>query len=461
MKKIIPAIAIMLSSLFLTNCEKDPELVTYPESYPVFEQVQVSESEITYNDSISLSVKLSDDPTPLSTLSVQVVLNNEVIVSETIRTKGNESEVNRRYKIPFTAGAEDNAQVKVYLTSVNVDGFTTDTIVSTTTVRRPVINQLYIVPESGTTFKLALIDSANLIFRATGLNYGPNITYRLATKIDKFSKVDWSGLVFGQAEDGINLIRQNGEPITFSDPALVGITQIVFDAVNLTSAITGKPLEPVTELDIQADLNPMVMAGRDFRGGNVYFGEGVEVTFTSLTNLANSLPPDYFEITGDNTATFLGKTAIYKAYFYIDGSYLYVEPQPDVIYPEALWVCGTGLGRPSAPYEITTSWNWNTPFDYVPCRLVSEGVYQFTAYMKNTDDGAGFGTLDFKFFFKRGWWDAAHEINASEYTVTPPLYGLWVAGKYGNVNGMTTPFEGVYRVTLNQNDKTLTVVEIN
>ena len=50
--------------------------------------------------------------------------------------------------------------------------------------------------------------------------------------------------------------------------------------------------------------------------------KGVEVTFTGLTDLQKSLPPDYFEITGANTASFLGKNAIYKAYYYIDGDYL-------------------------------------------------------------------------------------------------------------------------------------------
>jgi hypothetical protein len=320
---------------------------------------------------------------------------------------------------------------------------------------------LWVVPTTGKSYKLTLSDSVNLIYHGTGMTYGNSVACRLATKVDKFNKVDWSGIVFGKSGEGIGVIDQSGDPITLSDPTLVGISEITFDAMQFTASVSGKVLEPVTTLDINNDLFPLVMASKNFMGGNVFFGEGVEVTFTGLTDLVKSLPPDYFEITGANTAIFLGKDAIYKAYYYIDGEYLYVEPQPDVIYPEALWVCGTGMGRPSAPYELTTSWNWNSPFDYAPCRLISPGIYQFTVYLKNTDDGAGYGTCDFKFFFKRGWWDAAHEINASLYTVSAPLYGLWVEGKYGNVNGMTTPFEGVYKITLDQNAMTLTSVKIN
>jgi hypothetical protein len=452
-----------MAALSLVQCEKDPELVTYPESHPVFDLARVVESTVTYGDSISLDVTLSDEITPLSTLEIQVVLNNEAILVESIRTRDNTSEIHRRYKVPFGPGMSDNVPLKVYLTSINVDGFTTDMIINTTTVQRPVINELWIVPETGTSFKLTLTDPVNLIYHAEGLTFGPEVSYYLATKVNKFFKVDWTGLVFGKIGDGIGLLGPGDlqVPITDSDPTLIGISKFTFDAFNLTTEVDGRLLEPVTTLDINVDLNPMVMASKNFLGNNVFFGKDIEITFTGLTNLANSLPPDYFEVTGANTARFLGNTAIYKASYYIDGNYLYVEPQPDVIHPEALWVCGMGLGRPSTPYEITTSWNWNSPFDYIPCRLVSDGVYQFTAYMVNTDDLNGYGTLDFKYFFKRGWWDEFHEINASEYTVSEPLFGLWVEGKYGNVNGGTTPFTGVYQVTLDENAKTITSVKIN
>jgi hypothetical protein len=461
MKNSIKVILVAVATIWLISCKNEDQLVTYPKSFPTIEVAQVEQTTITYGDSISLTVTISDD-TPLSTLEVQVVVNNEVVTSESIRTKGKSSTINRRYYIPFVANRPDNEPVKVYLSSINVDGWTTDTIINTTVARRPEMDQIWLVPTVGKSYKLNLIDSANLIYYVEGMSYGTTLTYRLATKVDKFFKVDFSGLVFGKVGDGIGLIDESGDPITTTDETLVGISKFTFDALKFTVEVGGKLLEPVTTLDINVDLTPMVMASKNFLGGNVYFGEGLEVTFTGLTNLANSLPPDYFEVTGENTATFLGPTAIYKAYYYIDGVYLYVEPQPDVIYPEALWVCGTGFGRPSSPYETTSSWNWNTPFDYAPCRLVSTGVYQLTIYGKNTDDEAdGFGSLDFKFFFKRGWWDAAHEIDASTYTITPPFFGRTDTGNIGNVNAGGTSFEGVYRITLDQNAQTIMLVKIN
>jgi len=461
MKNITKILLFALTSAYMVSCQKDEHLVTYPESYPVFDQAEVAESTITYGDSITVYVSVSDKGTPLSTLEVQVVLNNELLTTESIRTKGNSAEIMRRYGVPFVANRPDNASLKVYLSSINVDGYTTDTILNTTTAMRPEIKELWIVPTVGKTYKLNLTDTANLIYFGDGLTYGPTVTYRLATKLDKFSKVDFSGLVFGKVGDGIGVVGPSGEPITDSDPTLVGISEFTFDALKFTTHVGGKLLEPVTTLDINVDLVPMVMAGKDFLGGNVFFGEGVEVTFTGLTDLHKSLPPDYFEITGTNTATFLGRNAIYKAYYYKDGDYLYVEPQPDVIFPDALWVCGTGFGRPSSPYEVTSSWNWNTPFDYAPARLVSDGVYQVTIYGKNTDNGVGFGTLDFKFFYKRGWWDAAHEIDAAQYTLTPPFFGRTDTGNKGNVNAGTGTLEGVFKVTLDMNAKTINIETIN
>jgi hypothetical protein len=461
MKKITKIFLFALASAYMVSCQKDEHLVTYPESFPVFDQAEVAESTITYGDSITVSVGISDKGTPLSTLEVQVVLNNELLTTESIRTKGNSAEVTRRYGVPFVANRPDNASVKVYLSSINVDGYTTDTILKTTTAMRPEIKELWIVPTVGKTYKLSLADTANLVYFGNGLTYGPTVTYRLATKLDKFSKVDWSGLVFGKVGDGIGVIDQRGDPITDSDPTLVGISEITFDALKFTSHVGGKLLEPVTTLDVNTELTPVVMAGKDFLEGNIYFGEGVEVTFTGLADLHKSLPPDYFEITGANTATFQGKDAIYKAYYYKDGEYLYVEPQPDVIFPDALWICGTGFGRPSAPYEVTSSWNWNSPFDYAPAMLVSDGVYQVTIYGLNTDGGFGFGTLDFKFFYKRGWWDAAHEIDAADYAVTAPFFGRTDVGNTGNINAGTTPLEGIFKVTLDMNAKTINIETIN
>ena len=191
---------------------------------------------------------------------------------------------------------------------------------------------------SGATAKLELVNADSLIYQATGLSYNTSFSYKLATKLDKFKRIDWSGMVFGKVGDGIGLIDQTGESINATDGTLVGISKFAFDALHFTSKVGGKLLEPVTTLDVIADLPPnppSLINNTDFRGGNVYFGENVEVTFSGITtdDLANNISPDYFEVTGANKAKFLGKTGLYKAYYLTTANYLYIEPQPETFIP--------------------------------------------------------------------------------------------------------------------------------
>ncbi len=466
MKNTIKYILLICISFGFWACSNEDIVVRYPSSTPTIEIATVSESVITYGDSIHLHVDVSDKVAPLSTLAVKVVVNNEVVTSELIRTKGNQASIKRTYGIPFVANRPDNEPVKIYLTSTNVSGIEKDLIVSTTIAKRPPITDLYIVPNfgQGVSAQLILTDAANYIYKVTGLDFSTSFNYKLATKLDKFKRIDWTGMVFGLVDVGtgkIGLIDQTGSSINATDGTLVGISEFTFDALKFTAKVGGKLLEPATTLDINLDLPALVMSARNFRGGNVYFGENVEVTFSGIsTDLANSLSPDYFQKTGTNTAKFLGKTGLYKAYFLIEANYMYIEQQPEALYPEALWICGTGFGRPSAPYMTTSSWNWNSPLDYIACRLVSPGIYQATMYCKNTPNtGTGkYGRLDFKFFHKRGWWDG-HEEWASKYTVSPPFLGP--AETNGNVNVLSAAVvEGVYRITLNQNNMTINAVKI-
>ena len=458
----------MAVASFIWSCKNEDVRVTYPASTPSIDTSKVKETLITYGDSISLHVALSDKVAPLSTAKIKIVVNNEVVISETVRTFGNRFAFDRKYKIPFAPKRPDNADVKVYLTSTNVEGFSKDTIFSTTKAKRPVLPEMWYFADGAKGLKMTLTDPVNYIYKLSGQLYGTTINFKIGSKaktVFGFKRLDWSGLVFGKGSSGFGLVDSiNGESLAITDATLTGISEVTFDAYNFTVSVDGKKLTPVTTLDITADLvaNPSSLGSpTDYRGANVYFGEGVEVTFTGVTNLTNNLTPDYFEVTGATTAKFLGKTGSYKAYFHTPSGYLYVEPQPTAIYPDVVWVCGSGFGRPQTPYSITTSpWNWNEPTQYAPARLLSPGVYQVTMYCKNepNTDGNIYGKCDFKFFHKRGWWDD-HELWVDTYTLTPPFLGP--AGVKGNVKlPNDAVVDGVYRFTVNENTKTFTAVKL-
>jgi len=468
MKNSIKLLLLICVSAAFVACTNEDIIVKYAASTPKIDTAVVAESQITYGDSIHLTLGVSDKVAPLSTLLIRVVVNNEVVVSETVRTKGNQTSLKRTYGVPFVANRPNNEPVKVYLTETNVSGTVKDSIVSTTIAKRPPYTDLWMVPDNGKGIKMTLIDPVNQIYHISGLTYGTTVSFRIASKVKTgFNKEDYTGLVWGKNGDGMGIIAATGSSFSITDATLVGISEITFDALKFKATVGGKLLEPVTTLDINADLpaDPTTISGvTGFRGGNVYFGENVEVTFTGITgSLANSISPDYFQVTGTNTAKFLGKTGLYKAYYSTTAGYLYIEPQPSVVYPDVLWICGVGFGRPSSPYTTTSSWNWNSPLDYAPCRLVSTGVYQVTVYVKNaatTSTTSLIGTLNFKFFDFRGWNNG--EELSTDYTVSSPLSASSEAGNLGNTVGLSAnPFEGVYTITLNKNDHTIKAVKVN
>jgi hypothetical protein len=133
--------------------------------------------------------------------------------------------------------------------------------------------------------------------------------------------------------------------------------------------------------------------------------------------------------------------------------------QPAATYPAALWFDGVGFGRPQARVK-TSSWNWNSPLEYVFCRKVSEGVFQTTVYAEheiNEDtENAWRYCYNTKFFHQRGW---GGEVNGAEYTLPPLLHSP--ADEAGNIKG-TDSFvgaAGVYRITIDTNNKTLQFVK--
>jgi hypothetical protein len=472
MKKYI--IFSLLAVLLLTtySCQEEQLRVIYPESHPVFDSVYVAETQITYGDSITLRLGVSDSKTPLSTLSIKVVVNDEILASEVIRTKDNSATYSAKYSIPFIARMPDNADVEVHLKSVNVEGFETDTIIATTIAKRVPIPDLWITFPFAAGIKLTLKDPAKHLYVAENLNLASSITFRIASKVRSGNRVDFTGIVFGNPNGSFGLIKTADDPmLTLSDPTIYGFTKITVDLFNFTVTGDGKKLEPASELNLTSfattPLNSTdhlnITSARNWKSLQMYMGKDVNVTFTGFGDITNALTPDFFQITGTNTAKFLGETGIYMLYYQPDAKFMYVE-QPNAKFPAVLWLDGVGAGRPAAPFMKTTSWNWNSPEEYIFCRKVSDGVYQATFYADHVIDPTAVEpwrhTFSMKFFHQRGW---GGEEDARTYTLNTDLLSAPTAADVGNFVG-TANFvgqQGVYRITINTNAKTLSFVKLN
>ena len=320
--------------------------------------------------------------------------------------------------------------------------------------------------------KLNLIDPQNHIYQATNLSLANNITFRLATKVRSGNRIDWTGMAFGLPDGEFGQIYTINDPqFNLSDPTIYGFTKITVDFFNLTVTGEGKKLEPATALNISTFAtenltsvdNLNIARLKSWRTLETYMGKDVEITFTGFGNLASSLTPDFFEVTGADKAKFLGETGVYKLYFLPEANYLYIE-QPAARFPNALWLDGVGAGRPAAPFVKTTSWNWNTPEEYIFCRKIAEGIFQATFFANHIEaaviDEPWRDRFSMKFFHRRGW---EGEEDARTYTISTPYLSAPTESDKGNFVG-TPEFEGqggVYRFTINTNNKTMTFVKIN
>lgn len=466
---------------FLASCQEDDLRTHFPASMPRFDSVYVAEDAIMYGDSISLTVGVSDPKTPLSTLEIKVVVGDEIIATESIRTKGLSSTYAKKYSIPFVAHMPQGANVEVHLSSINVEGTHRDTILLNTVATRPAIPTIYLVTPTST-ITMLLTDSANHIYTASGLSLTNDITFRLATKINRFKKIDWANpdnLIFGWINGGINLVdvtiegsttTVTGDVIHLADPTLVGFKKITLDLFNFTVKGEGDKLLPATTMNTASfttlqmtSVDHMNVATKeDWKSLKMYLGKNTEMTVSGVSDVANCLDPTFFEVTGANTVKFLGETGIYTVYYLPRLDYVFVE-QPDAVYPNALWLVGVGSGPARTPAIKTSSWNWNSPLEYHFCRKVSEGIFESVFYALHEVDPTAPEpwrlTFGVKFMQQRGW---GNEISSQDYAMPNAYLYSPSPNDKGNFNG-TADFAGlpgIYRFTININTKTTSFVKI-
>lgn len=481
MKNIFKTTIFGLITLLLASCQEEELRTHFPTSMPKFDNAVVAENAIVYGDSISLSVGVSDPRTPLSTLEVKIVVGDEIVLAEKVRTKGNSATYSQKYKIPFVAHMPEGAEVEVHLSSINVEGTHRDTVLLNTIASRPVIPSVYLVTPTSTV-EMKLTDAANHIYVADGLTFENEIKFRLATKLNKFKKIDWvnpDNLVFGYINGGVGLVDVTvngtvvtvaGDMITLSNPTLVGFKKITLDLFNFTVKGEGDKLTPATSLNISnmatiqmTSVDHMNVATKeDWKSIKMYLGKDTEMTISGLTDVGNSMDPTFFEVTGVDKVKFLGETGVYMVYYHPRLNYVFVE-QPDAVYPNALWLVGVGMGPARTPAVKTSSWNWNSPLEYKFCRKVSEGVFEAVFYASHEIDPTVAEpwrlTFGVKFMHQRTW---GNEESSQNYAMPNSYLYSPSPNDKGNFNG--TPdfanLPGIYRFTININNKTTSFVKI-
>ncbi len=179
-----------------------------------------------------------------------------------------------------------------------------------------------------------------------------------------------------------------------------------------------------------------------FSGTRLALTEGQEVDFTGIDKLKYALQNQYWEVVSDSKARFKGADGEYDLIYDGINSLLYTE-QPEVEYPDALYVIGEQLGHPGATEAISKGWSIDTPDNAQSCRKVSEDKFEISLYL-----ATGF---KLKFFRHRGWGDhGVIEIWAEDVRLNQPTL---VSGT-GDFCAGPLFQPGVYTLIINLSDKT-------
>jgi hypothetical protein len=441
MKNIKILVILCMVALGFNACKDDDEAER--KSTPVIEQSSLSPETITYGDSVTLSAVVSDAVTPLSTLEVQMILNDELLSSASIRTKGNNATVNKKFKVPFTAGVVDGAALESNLTLINVDGYEAKITHSNVIVKRPVFEKLYLVLEDGTIKEMSPTADKD-IFEVAYSSTASSFKVKIAQKVAN-GGIDYSGFVWANGDNALALGNELSSFYELSDPLIKLTEKFIFNAKTFGMSIEGSADAPI-------QINGVTLTPKDNKlTGSVAFTKDQTVTVSGIANPATTLNPDFFEVNG-STVKFVGPSGTYDLIYYATVPYLYVE-QPTAVYPDALWICGVGMGRPFEPYVKTTSWNWNNPVDYVFCRKVSDGVFQSTVYLKHETGKEWTDEVSYKYFGKKGW---EGELDAHNFTLPTGF----IAKNDKNWGGTADLVPGVYKLTIDMNANTYTAEKL-
>lgn len=477
MKRIFQVLFLALIAIGYTACQPDSFREVYPEGNPVVEAAVLSDNVINYGeDSITFMVTVSEKETPLSTLSIKVIVGLNVIANEEVRTPDYLYTDTFTYAVPFGPNMPEGEPVKVYLTATNIEGTTTNYILSECTGHRPVIETLYVMPPKPSTKdrgkQMKLVDDQFVLY---DLGYPKTYECVLAVVGTKFGRIDWNYPVFGMLNGKISLITKeqfdSGEASTIllTNDEIETIDTILFNPLTFDLYFSGKVAQPISKLDVNADLAEV--AGKTYRYAKIFFDPAMEVTISGVANMATAYNLDYMEVLNGNTVKFLGEKGMYEVYYLPAEDYIVVEPLKDAIYPNVMWMTGVGFGLPVATPKVQGGWGFDNLGQYIACRTVAPKVYQFTAYLKNgvNADFATYGSLNFKFFHQKGW--GGEEKGADYEQIGLPILGVGSEG-LTKVNGDTgaeagnwiantqDEFEGIYRITLDQNKFTTTYEKI-
>ena len=419
MKKYI---AILLAgALLAVSCrEKEPEFVKSDKGP---EQTVTCDAAALMGSTFHFSVHLKD-VVALSTLKVELLFDETVVASKTLRTR-EEGDYEDVLEIPFYKNVPDGTATARF-TSQNVQfGVTTED--KDVNVSRPDFAYLTLKAADGSEYKMD--KKEKYVYAVTG-NFPAAIDATIETA--PFG-TDERTLTFGYDATGVTL--DGAKQIPFSN-GVAGNYEISFNTKTWEAA-------PFIKLEVNG--TEAVMAEKDKYTAvlNLAKGDAIEITGYEPGFDDFTFDPDYI---GEDKK-FAAVDGLYRVSILMADKWVLVErmaSQTDLATlgsdgHGAVWIIGDKcFGKPAIfPY------GWNTDFAVCMAEVESQ-VFQATlvgGYQIKTDD------VNIKFFHQKGW---GGEFKGEHYVDVDSEF-LYVNEADGNIHlldGVKLELGGIYVLTL-------------
>ncbi len=446
-------ITILLAGIYLiTACEEKDEREVFPHSTPLVEGITVSPVSLGYGDSVTITAKLSDPLTPLSTVKIKMTVDGQEIAADELRTPGQQFELSTRLKTNYISKLPENGKVITEIILTNVEGDETIQQAEEITGKRKYYSSLYLVLDNGDVKEL-LPQPDNPDRYKADTELKNTVRYKIAEKLTDDQQIDYTADVWGYMDEKIQLTDQKGDYITTSEPMKESTESVIFDTYEFRMELEGEDLMKVEKFELELFAEEVKQETETYHQGSFYLEKDQEIELSAdfadvLFNL------DYFDRIAQDKVKYLGETGPLVLDYNSERKYMLVQ-EVDPAYPNVLLICGEGLGYPSkSKPEATTGWGFDRIAQYVIFRRIEENIYQGTIYMDAEK-------VNFKPFENKAW---GNEKRSDDYILPDILIDSDTKSEGTNLDGnwyaspeMTS---GNFRMVINLSTKKVTATEI-
>ncbi len=432
-------------------------------SNPVIENVEVtpvddpSSNIVAAGRKVKASASVSDEFNELTSASVVFKVGEDEIGRSVMELSGNSAEVDFEAEVPFIANLDNGARVSVSLVANNnYRGETAYTLPEeeSLTVNRPESPaMLFLVDADGEVFEMAKSESEDYLYETSDDVSAVAFPFKIAEKLVNGDEIDYAGMVWGTDAGKVSIVKSDdADGITITIPPGEAIKSYTLDIYSFMAAALFEPVLIEKSAMTASSYAGYIELEAELKNANEVVFEGFDGDVASIVN------PGFFTPKSGNTVVFRGQTGSYKVLLEESSGFIYVE-QRSARYPDAMWICGSGLGFGQEPYRARLQWNWSKPSDYVFMNKVGNDLFEAVVYAAD-----GFG---FKFFHQRNWANPANgnkEEQSYNFTKLPEGVMIDLRNEWNDPVGDCGPGEnfvpGLYRLRIDMANKVITMTKL-